>query len=147
MLKSRRLVTMDIKITMMVVFLSSLASCSSTNCVFSEDVIRNYNRYVDKSNGVTEKEAGIIAQYEMVQRGETKSYFLNIFNKIKEKDSYVWLVTFQAFHDGAESGQAIDVCVDKRNGSITCWNKRPLIIKEGKIEHHGPFVTQKIEAE
>ena len=62
-------------------------------------------------------------------------------------DEDTWIVTFQAYADGSESGQALDVCVDKRTGEITGWNKRPLIIKEGKIESHGLFVTRRIEAE
>ena len=118
---------------------------SFSPCVFSEDVLREYKN-VNKADGVNEKEAGLIAQYEFIQRG-VKNYFLKILNKIKSKDKDTWLVTFQSYADGAESGQALDVCVDKRTGEITCWNKRPLIIKEGKIESYGGIVTQRIEAE
>ncbi|MDD5194848.1 MAG: hypothetical protein PHQ96_04120 [Candidatus Omnitrophica bacterium] len=122
-----------------------VASCSSSQCIFPEDVLREY-KYVNKADGVTEKEAALIAQYEFIQR-DVKNYFLKILNKIKSKDNDTWLVTFQAYADGAESGQALDVCVNKRTGEITCWNKRPLVVKEGKIENHGLFVTQKVEAE
>ena len=122
-----------------------LVSCSSSSCVFPEDVFREYKN-VNKADGVTEKEAGLIAQYEFIQR-DVKNYFLKILNKIKSRDSDTWIVTFQAYADGPESGQALDVCVDKRIGEITCWNKRPLIIKKGKIESHGFIVTQRMEAE
>jgi len=108
-------------------------------------VLRAYKK-VNKANGVSEKEAGLIAQYEFIQRG-VKNYFLKILNKIKSRDENTWLVTFQAYADGPESGQALDVCVDKRTGTITCWNKRPLIIKAGKIENYGVIVTQRREAE
>lgn len=122
-----------------------LVSCSNSRCVFPKDVLREYKN-VNKTDGVNEKEAGLIAQYEFIKRG-VKNYFLKILNKIKSKDKNTWLVTFQSYADGPESGQALDVCVDKRTGEITCWNKRPLIIKEGKIESHGAIVTQRIEAE
>ncbi len=118
----------------------------SNGCVFSEDVLRAYRQRVNKTDGVSEEEAGIVAQHEMVRR-DVKNFFLNIFNKIKTKDSDTWLVTFQAYHDGPESGQALDVCIDKKSGDITCWEKRPLVIKEGKINNSGLFVTQTIEAE
>lgn len=116
-----------------------------SECIYPEDVLREYKN-VNKADGVNEKEAYLIAQYEFLQRG-VKNYFLKILNKIKLKDQDTWLVTFQAYADGPENGQALDVCVDKRTGEITCWNKRPLIIKEGKIESHGAIVAQRIEAE
>lgn len=123
-----------------------LASCSKSQCIFPEDVLREY-KYVNKTDGVTEKEAGLIAQHEFIQRG-VKNYFLKILNKVKSKDKNTWLVTFQSYGDGQESGQALDVCVDKRTGKITSWNKRPLIIKEGPIESHGGgIVTRRITAE
>ena len=143
---------MNIKWTMIVVFCAIfLGSClfghnrSSSKCIFPKDVFREY-RNVNKADGVNEREAGLIAQYEFIQR-DVKNYFLKILNKIKSKDSNTWIVTFQAYADGTESGQALDVCVNKGTGEITCWNKRPLIIKEGKTESHGFFVTQRIEAE
>ena len=122
-----------------------ISGCSSSKCVFPEDVLREYKN-VNKTDGVNEKEAGLIAQYEFIKR-DVNNYFLKIMNKIKSKDEDTWIVTFQAYADGSESGQALDVCVDKRTGEITGWNKRPLIIKEGKIESHGLFVTRRIEAE
>ena len=137
---------MNRKLAIAAIFFSLfLASCSQSICVFPEDVLREYKN-VNKADGVTEKEAGLIAQYEFIQRG-VKNYFLKILNKIKSKDKDTWLVTFQSYADGPESGQALDVCVDKRTGEITCWNKRPLIIKKGPIESHGAIVTQRIEAE
>lgn len=137
---------MNRKLAMAAIFFSLfLTSCSSSQCIFPEDVLREY-KYVNKANGVTEKEAGTIAQYEFIQRG-VQNYFLKILNKIKSKDKDTWFVTFQSYADGPESGQALDVCVDKRTGEITCWNKRPLIIKKGPIESHGGIVTRRIEAE
>ena len=128
-----------------ILFTVFLTSCSHSQCVFPEDVLREY-QYVNKADGVTEKEAGLIAQYEFIQR-DVKNYFLKIFNAIKSPDENTWLVTFQSYADGPESGQALDVCVDRRTGEITCWNKRPLIIKKGKIENYGIIATQRIEAE
>lgn len=123
-----------------------VSGCSSSQCVFPEDVLREYKN-INKVNGVNEKEAGLIAQYEFIQRG-VKNYFLKILNKIKSKDENTWLVTFQSYADGPEAGQALDICVDKRTGEITCWNKRPLVIKEGPIESRGGgIVTRRIEAE
>lgn len=119
--------------------------CYSSQCVFPRDVLRAYKQ-VNKKNGVSEKEAGLIAQYEFIQRG-VKNYFLKILNKIKSKDENTWVVTFQAYADGPERGQALDVCVDKRTGEITCWNKRPLIIKEGKIESYGGIAIRRIGGE
>ena len=99
-------------------------SCLSSRCVYREDVLRDYRNVVNVSNGVSKKEGGIIAQYELVKRG-TKYYFLNLFNGVKSEDENNWLVTFQPFADGPEAGNVLDVCVAKRNGEITCWNKRP----------------------
>ena len=124
---------------------SRLPAFSSSRCVFPQDVLREY-KHVNKYDGVTEREAGLIAQYEFLQR-DVDNFFLKIFNKIKSKDEDTWLVTFQPYADGPESSQALDVCVDKRDGGITCWEKRPLIIKQGKIVGFGPIVTQRIEAE
>lgn len=137
---------MNIKQGMIVFFFAVfLTSCSSKQCVFPEDVLREY-KYVNKADGVTKNEAGLIAQYEFIRR-DVKNYFLKILNDIKSPDKDTWLVTFQSYADGPESGQALDVCVDKRTGEITCWNKRPLIIKEGKIENYGIIATQRIKAE
>lgn len=122
-----------------------LSSCCKSGCVFSEDVLRDY-KHVNKADGVTKKEAGLIAQYEFVQRN-VNNYFLKILNEIKSRDESTWLVTFQSYADGPESGQALDVCVDKKTGDITCWNKRPLVIKTGKVKNFGIIATQKIEAE
>jgi len=136
----------NIKLAVVTIFSALfLASCSNSQCVFPEDVLREY-KYVNKADGVTEKEAGLIAQYEFIQRG-VKNYFLKILNKIKSKDKDTWFVTFQSYADRAESGQALDVCVDKRTGEITCWNKRPLVIKEGKTESGGGIVRRRIIAE
>ncbi len=118
---------------------------SFSQCVFPEDVLRKYKN-VNKADGVTAKEAGLIAQYEFIKRN-VDNYFLKIMNKIKSKDEDTWLVTFQSYADGPESGQALDVGIDKRTGEITSWNKRPLIITKGKIKSFGPIVTQRIEAE
>ena len=120
-------------------------SLFSKKCVFAEDVVREY-RHVNKANGITEKEAGLIAQYEFVQR-DVKNYFLKILNKIKSPDENTWLVTFQSYADGPERGQALDVCVDKQTGEITCWNKRPLIVKQSEAEGFGPIGVRRIEAE
>ena len=135
----------QIIITLVFVVLLSACSSGDNRCVFPEDVIREY-KYVDKADGVTKKEAGLIAQYEFIQRG-VKNYFLKILNEIKSSDENTWIVTFQSYGDGPESGQALDVCVDKRTGEITCWRKRPLVMKEGKVQNFGIFATQRIEAE
>jgi hypothetical protein len=143
---------MDIRLKLFLVVLVALLALylrfphsSRSRCVFPEDVFREYKN-VDKSDGVNEKEAGLVAQYEFIQRG-VNNFFLNLFNGVKSKDDTTWLVTFQAYADGPESGQALDVCVDKWSGSITCWNKRPLVIKKGPIENHGGIVTRRIQAE
>lgn len=137
---------MNIKQGMIVFFFAVfLAACSSNQCVFKEDVLREY-KYVNKADGVTKNEAGLIAQYEFIRR-DVKNYFLKILNDIKSSDKDTWLVTFQSYADGPESSQALDVCIDKRTGEITCWNKRPLIIKEGKIESYGIIATRRIKAE
>ena len=141
----RRLLT---GIIISVLFLASclfVFGCSPSRCVFPEDVIRKYQK-INIHDGVNEKEAILIAQYEFIKRN-IQNYFLEVMNKVKVKDENTWLVTFQSYQDGPESGQALDVGVDKRTGDITYWNKRPLVIKEGKIENHGLFVTQKVGAE
>ncbi|OGX18430.1 MAG: hypothetical protein A3K83_03245 [Omnitrophica WOR_2 bacterium RBG_13_44_8b] len=102
-----------------------------SQCIYPEEVLREYPK-INRDNNINEKEAGIIAQYEFIQR-DVKNYFLKILNEIKSKDKDTWLVTFQAYADGPEKGQALDVCVDKKMGEITCWEKRPLVIKEGKV--------------
>ncbi len=130
----------------LLVFAALLSACSpNSQCIFPEDVMREY-KYVNKADGVTKNEAGLIAQYEFMRR-DVKNYFLKILNEVKSSDKDTWVVTFQSYADGPESGQALDVCVDKRTGEITCWRKRPLIIKEGKVQNFGIFATQRIEAE
>jgi hypothetical protein len=123
------------------------ASCSyaGIGCVYPEDVRREYV-HVNKADGVNEKEAGLIAQMEFLNK-DVDNFFLKLLNKIKVRDDNTWLVTFQAYQDGPESGQALDVCVDKTTGEITCWNKRPLVIKQTPIFQFGSFGMERTEAE
>ena len=124
---------------------STRSFAGASGCVYPEDVRRDYV-HVNKADGVNEKEAGLIAQMEFLKR-DVNNFFLKILNKIKVKDEHTWLVTFQAYHDGPESGQALDVCVDKVTGEITCWHKRPLVIKQGKQIGFGLFSVQETSAE
>ena len=123
----------------------STPSFAAPGCVFPEDVRREYRR-VNKDDGITKKEAGLIAQMEFLNK-DVDNFFLKLLNDVKLKDDNTWLVTFQAYHDGPESGKAIDVCVDKLTGEITCWNKRPLVIKQKKLMQFGSFAVHSTSGE
>ena len=137
-------------ISFLVLFLLSCllapgSSFAGSGCVYPEDVRREYV-HVNTADGVNENEAGLIAQMEFLKR-DVDNFFLKLLNKIRMKDDNTWLVTFQAYQDGPESGQGIDVCVDKTTGEITCWNKRLLVIKQTPIFQFGSFGMYRTEAE
>ena len=123
----------------------SAPSFAASGCVYPEDVRREYRR-VNKADGITKKEAGLIAQMEFLNK-DVDNFFLKLLNDVKLKDDNTWLVTFQAYQDGPESGKAIDACVDKTTGEITCWNKRPLVIKQKKLMQFGSFAIHSTSGE
>jgi len=126
-------------------FVFPVSSFAGSGCVYPEDVRREYPR-VNKADGINEKEAGLIAQMEFLDR-DIDNFFLKLLNKVKMKDDNTWLVTFQAYQDGPESGKGIDVCVDKTTGNITCWKKRPLVIKQTPMFQFGSFAVSSTDAE
>lgn len=87
--------------------------------------MRDYSRIVNVSNGVSSKEAELIAQHELVIR-HTQYYFLNIFEKPILNDKGAWEVKFRPYADGPKAGKVLKVCVSKSNGQITCWEEAQL---------------------
>ena len=95
-------------------------SVNSTKPRTKHGVWRAYQWFVNVNDGVTKREALIMAQYEVVQKGLDQNYHLAKPKVLSETQSQ-WVVRLPGkFSLTKGKADMYVVCINKENGNLTC---------------------------